>query len=172
MELGAGTGYVGIVAAVAGAPEVILTDLNYTMVLMKENIEKNQVVARSSGCRKLECKVLDWFDPPSDVSALGYSCINGSTRAQPDVIAIADCVWLEELVPPLIDTIKRIIQSCPESPLVIISYQRRGKGAHVAFMDGLNSLFEYIHEDKMLAKPDVMSIFECRDIKSDKVHEH
>jgi len=160
LELGSGPGFVGIAAGLAGASEVVLTDLQYCMPLMKENALRNMDAAKASGCQRIECRVLDWYDPPTDISQLGFA----SDQA-PDVILIADCVWLEELVAPLILTMQQILRLCaPKPPQVIISYQRRGKGAHDAFMSGLQDTFGTIAEsgdEAHLTKPDVMHIFEC-----------
>ena len=160
LELGSGPGFVGIVAGLAGASEVILTDLAYCLPLMKENVERNTEAARSSGCQRMTCSVLDWYSPPSDSSQLGF--VAGEA---PDVILVADCVWLEELVAPLIRTIQAILICAVSPPRVIISYQRRGKGAHDAFMKGLQDTFDAIEEvgaEPGLNKPDVMHIFECK----------
>ena len=76
LELGSGIGLVGIAASLLGANECILTDLPYTIDLMKRNIELNTSLPdrgtseRSTStsntalsCR-LECRECDWFDPP------------------------------------------------------------------------------------------------------------
>ena len=164
LELGSGPGFVGIVAGLAGAAEVVLTDLQYCLPLMEENVQRNMAAAKSSGCERMECRVLDWFQPPTHLSQLGFA----SDQA-PNVILIADCVWLEELVAPLIQTIQQILRLSAEGePKVIISYQRRGKGAHDAFLAGLQGTFDRIEEvgdDAQLNKPDVMHIFECAQFK-------
>ena len=161
LELGSGPGFVGIVAGLAGALEVVLTDLPYCLPLMKENVERNMEAARSSGCQRMTCSVLDWYSPPSDSSQLGFAA-----DKTPDVILVADCVWLEELVAPLVQSIQAILEICDSSPpRVIISYQRRGKGAHDAFMKGLQETFDAIEEvnaEPRMNKPDVMHIFECK----------
>ena len=160
LELGSGPGFVGIAAGLAGASEVVLTDLQYCLPLLEENVQQNLAAARSSGCERMECRVLDWFDPPAHLSQLGFA----SDQA-PDVILIADCVWLEELVAPLIQTIQQVLRLSAEAePKVIISYQQRGRGAHEAFMKGLEDTFDRIEEvggDAQLNKPDVMYIFDC-----------
>ena len=102
--------------------------------------------------------------PSSDSSQLDFAA-----GEIPDVILVADCVWLEELVAPLVRTIQAILQLCAAItvPRVIISYQRRGKGAHDAFMKGLQETFDAIEEvsaEPGLNKPDVMHIFECKNV--------
>jgi len=184
LELGAGSGFVGIAAGIAGASEVVLTDLEYTMPLMNANVERNRRAFTSAGCRRVTCKVLDWFHPPTTLSELGFSSVlpeedgedsktttdlpttksnhqyadHQLPQPQPDVLLIADCIWLEELVTPLLQTVERILQLChdknnnnnnrvqeePSPVVVLISYQRRGKGAHDAFMNSLKSIFDTV----------------------------
>ena len=164
LELGSGPGFVGIAAGLAGALEVVMTDLSYCIPLMNANVERNMIAARSAGCQRMTCSVLDWYCPPSDSSQLDFAA-----GEIPDVILVADCVWLEELVAPLVGTIQTILQFCAAitAPRVIISYQRRGKGAHDAFMKGLQETFDEIEEvsaEPGLNKPDVMHIFECKNV--------
>ena len=136
LELGAGVGFVGISAAVLGAREVVLTDLDYTMQCMEENVRRNMMHIQSSGCKRIECKVCDWFCPPeSIVESFGFR-----SKTDVEVILVADCVWLEELVSPLFHTIDVLLQH-NERALVIISYQRRGAAAHTHFWDGLHARF-------------------------------
>ena len=64
---------------------------------------------------QVTAQVLDWFDPPRE-------------SANWDVVLAADTVWLEELVPPFVNTLTAL---CPPGSgrTVIMSYQRRGKTA-------------------------------------------
>ena len=146
LELGAGSGFVGIATAILGAREVILTDLEYTMELMQENITSNMNTIKEGssstasnddsnddnmkGCLKIECHVCDWFKPPSIVEF-------GFLNTHPQVILVADCVWVEELVDPLMNTLDLY---CQEETLVFISYQKRGKSAHDQFWQRLKHL--------------------------------
>ena len=152
LELGAGTGFVGIAASLLGAEQVILTDLEYTMELMSKNISLNQ----SPRC-KLSNQVCDWFNAPS-ISQFQFDTV------YPDVILVADCVWIAELVDPLMKTLDMY---CNDDTLVIITYQQRGKVTHEEFWYQLKQLFgniklidtESIHG---LSKPSSLSLIECK----------
>ena len=77
---------------------------------------------------------------------------------------IADCVWLEELVNPPMNTIE--ILSSIMNTEVIITYQRRGKAAHDIFWKRLHSAFTSIEDvDTMglcgLLKPESISLLIC-----------
>ena len=97
-----------------GAKEVILTDLEYTLPLMKENIHANEdgIFTTPAGstskeetlsgpcCERIECMECDWFSPPPvELFGIRNSAINekeGSDppSSHPDIILVADCVWV------------------------------------------------------------------------------
>ncbi len=217
MELGAGTGFVGIACSILCAREIVITDLEYTMALMNENIALNttntntntNINAYSNTNRKstkiidlddqnsngdkdsngngdidgdvdspnrnhpnpkIKCQVCDWFNPPH-ISEYGFS---SSSSMYPDLILVADCVWIEELVEPLMNTLKKYCKgncpttttsSCGDSEeetssekesktekeseseaetLVIITYQQRGRGAHERFWKMIYEIFDSV----------------------------
>jgi Lysine methyltransferase len=148
LEFGSGTGLVGIAACILGATRVIMTDLPYALPLMQANVDCNRVQDR------VECRSCDWYQSPEF----------GVERWAADVVLLADCVWVQELVPPLLATLKQFVSQ--HNPIVILSYQRRGKGAHDLFWDGMNQLFSSIVEMDVtsvgLSKPDVLHIYTCR----------
>lgn len=102
--------------------------------------------------RGMECAVCDWYDPPSHTDLGGAN-----------VMLVADCVWLQELVKPLLKTLKKLTAN--GNVRVIISYQRRGRSAHEEFRDGLHSIFSFVHyvdpRDTGLKKPDCLYLLEC-----------
>ena len=85
LELGSGSGFLGIAARHLGGASVIMTDLPENLPLIKRNVAENHltgdVVVRS----------LDW------------------TRPEPlqniDVVLVADCVFWPKLYDPLLDTL-------------------------------------------------------------------
>lgn len=56
LELGAGTGLVGVVSSVLGASTVYLTDLEYSLRTCRETIDRNKAVLKGH----VECRELDW----------------------------------------------------------------------------------------------------------------
>lgn len=99
VELGAGTGLVGLSCAVLGAREVILTDLPYAVENLNDNVRRNVgawrgLVQGPPGVGREEGRVTveegDWWQPPASSLMEGV-----------DVVVAADVVWLDELVPPL-----------------------------------------------------------------------
>lgn len=142
-------GLVGIASGILGAKKVTMTDLKYALPLMNENVQRN----KQSWQRKdnmIICKECDWHHPPPITEFY-------------DVILAADCIWLAQLISPLLNTLKTYTT---ESTKVIITYQRRGKEAHEEFWEGVHNLFDVVSVDTEksveLAKPDVFYVLECR----------
>ena len=162
MELGSGPAVVGIAAALLGAKQVILSDLEYTLPLMRSNVKLNQNVIDPAVFERVQCMEIDWFNPP-DIQSLSTS-IDAPHEIFPDVMLVADCVWLEELVNPLMNTIDKLCRTHTE---VIITYQRRGKAAHDLFMNRISDIFSFVDNvDTMdrcgVAKPESISLLICR----------
>lgn len=92
LELGAGCGTVGLMAAAAGAKSVILTDIGAAMPSLKINVEANEA------CQHImegvvTSQVLDWG-----------SC-GGLQRGQFDMILLSDCLYM----PHLFDSLARTL---------------------------------------------------------------
>jgi len=141
LELGAGCGLVGLTASLLGAESVVLTDLPHIVPLLQCNVNSNRL-------SNVECVACDWYQPKQ----LGTF----------DVILVADCVWMEDLVTPLLSTLKRMTT---KSTIVYITYQRRGKGTHLAFWKGLHETFDVHDVDTSavgLEKPSNLYFFQCQ----------
>lgn len=148
-------GLAGISCGIIGAYEVIMTDLNYALPLMEENSKRNESLWNGR-CKTIQCKECDWFRPPPVSELFGNN--NG-----PDVILVADCVWIAPLIAPLLRTLKKYVD---DSTTVIITYQQRGKDAHDEFWEGIHNMFDVVIVDTEmtlgLAKPDVFHVLECK----------
>jgi predicted nicotinamide N-methyase len=121
LELGAGTGLVGIASMMLGAKQVVMTDLQYALPLMKQNVEQNVTN------QNISCQECDWINP-TPIKQL-FSCEQSlsheedDTETHPDVILVADCVWISPLVAPLLQTLKAYTTN--PSTSVVITYQQR-----------------------------------------------
>mmetsp|Transcript_13500 Transcript_13500/g.20552 ORF Transcript_13500/g.20552 Transcript_13500/m.20552 type:complete len:174 (-) Transcript_13500:73-594(-) len=162
VELGSGCGMVGIAAAMLGARTTILTDLNYTLPVMKANVEQNMPNIHNK--QIVECVDCDWFNPPP-LSELvsGVGC----DEYDVDVILVADCVWVEDLVTPLLRTLRLYTDERANDGndgTVWISYQQRGARAHELFWNGMHELFSSVVEVDIssLVQSSVLHIFACR----------
>ena len=66
LELGSGTGLVGIATAAIWGCSVTVTDLPIIQQNLYTNVQQNQPTVHGRG-GSLVCKALDWRDPPADL---------------------------------------------------------------------------------------------------------
>ncbi|KAJ7162531.1 putative methyltransferase-domain-containing protein [Mycena crocata] len=108
LELGSGTGLVGLVAAMLGARNVCLTDQTPLLSIIRENVALNNL---SSLCKVVE---LNWGEPvPADIT-------------RPDVILAADCVYVESAFPLLVQTLDDLVEANADTE-VLFCYKKRRK---------------------------------------------
>ena len=157
LELGAGSGLLGIACAALGASRVIMTDLPYAIPLMKDNIKRNSSLIRN----EISCKECDWFEPPQLGDLLDLP--ENIAKETEVVILVADCIWLAHLIPPLLRTLDKFAHARTK---VIITYQQRGREAHDELWKGMQKLFRVTSIDTEssvgLPKPDVFYLLECK----------
>ncbi|KAI0069136.1 S-adenosyl-L-methionine-dependent methyltransferase [Artomyces pyxidatus] len=109
LELGSGTGLVGLVAARLGAAHVCITDQAPLLQIMQTNIGINGLEANVSAAE------LNW----------GEALPNG--LVQPDVVLAADCVYFEPAFPLLVQTLCDLTAHPPAQPEVLFCYKKRRK---------------------------------------------
>ncbi|XP_070577055.1 protein N-lysine methyltransferase METTL21D-like [Ptychodera flava] len=122
VELGSGTGIVGLTAAVLGA-NVLLTDLEDFVPLLELNIKTNET--HSQGTSKAQ--TLKWGE---DVSI-----------ACPDFLFISDCIYYDESTEPLVTSITDLSDKHTH---VIMSYEKRTSENKLALE---RKFFKLIEED-------------------------
>jgi len=109
VELGSGTGVVGLALGVLCAPngvkEIVITDQLSMLALMRDNIHINALGAI------MKAEVLDW----------GLTLPTWIT-SKPDIIIASDCVYLELAFKPLIDT---LVMLSKENTEIYLCYERR-----------------------------------------------
>jgi len=95
LELGAGTGAVGLVTAALGAGKVTVTDLPRFVPLLEEGIALN------SNLTNINAKALTWGSDDNDKNIeTGYY----------DLILVSDCIYYEGSVEPLIKTLIKLCE--------------------------------------------------------------
>lgn len=107
LELGSGTGAVGLTAAAFGA-SVVLTDLEELLPLLELNVEKNKKSLK--GSVKVSC--LKWGQDVSEFM-------------KPSVILVADCVYYEQSLAPLVKT---LVDLSTKDTTVLFSFEERTDG--------------------------------------------
>ena len=188
LELGSGIGMIGIACSILGAKLVVMTDLEYTIANMKYNIQLNKSRLQANN---IQCHVCNWFHPcpitnfpfyndnlnSMDGAAINDTDTSSSSTTRIDLILVADCIWVEELVQPFLSTLKLYCNSVPATtkttstiPIVmnvIISYQRRSNFVHQLFWNGLHEIFDEVVQiptnqflDSEL--PDKFYLLDCR----------
>jgi predicted nicotinamide N-methyase len=108
VELGSGTGVVGLSAAALGG-RVLITDLEENLNLLKHNINKNK-----SDRMKIEASVLRWGDKDAIQEII--------RRLSFDFVLVADCVYYAESLENLVDT---LVDLSNPSSQVLVSYEDR-----------------------------------------------
>ncbi|XP_071780305.2 protein N-lysine methyltransferase METTL21D [Centroberyx gerrardi] len=111
LELGAGTGVVGLMAATLGA-QVTVTDLEDLQTLLKVNIQENQALISSGS---ITAKVLKWGEDVSDF------------LPPPHYVLMADCIYYEQSIVPLVESLKLL--AGPET-CIICCYEQRTEGVN------------------------------------------
>ncbi|KAG9010679.1 hypothetical protein FRB94_010156 [Tulasnella sp. JGI-2019a] len=109
LELGSGTGLVGIIAAKLGAQCVFVTDQAPLLGLLEANVRKNGVAGRT---KVLE---LNWGDALPALAPI-------------DLILAADCVYFETAFPLLCKTLRELHDAHPSSE-ILFCYKKRRKAS-------------------------------------------
>jgi SAM-dependent methyltransferase len=106
LELGCGCGIVGIgLAQTVPDCAVLLTDLPEVDELVERNIQ----IANPAMSSKIDFVALDWEAPlPATVSARTF-----------DLILVAECIYNSDSIPPLVDTLERLVQRSPKAVVLI-----------------------------------------------------
>ena len=110
IELGAGTGLVSIFASILGAAYVYATDLEYSLPNLMKNIDANSL-------SHIEVQELDWYFPEKNTIV--------RDQVELDIVVAADCVWLEHLIEPFVNTLLSI-----NAKQIYIAYQLRTMAAY------------------------------------------
>ncbi|GMI05411.1 hypothetical protein TrVE_jg13655 [Triparma verrucosa] len=120
IELGAGTGFVGLHCSKAWpSASGVLTDLNYTLPSISQNITLNNTT-------NLSVSELDWFASSSATSPPPISL--GSFKT----ILAADCIYLKSLIQPFCSTVLKLMSESTEDIVTaIIAHQVRGGGGTI-----------------------------------------
>ena len=138
LELGAGTGMLGLAAAAAGG-HVLMTDVaSMTEESLAPNVRAN--VAAGGGCPSwtgsdsavssgsAAAQALDWLLPleaqrhPVDVFAA-------------EIVLAAECAWLEELVDPFVATLAALLAPRRAS-VCIFAFRERARASSTCFVSG------------------------------------
>ncbi|KAI9357784.1 putative methyltransferase-domain-containing protein [Pilaira anomala] len=133
LELGAGTGYVGIAMAQHLNPscQVYITDLEQVVPLIQQNVDKYQ----QEGTAEIKVDRLHWGNK-QDVKRVLLS-----NNEKFDLVVVSDCVYFPELFEMLLET---LLDVCDVTTQVVIGYKCRSLEKEVGFwQDYFGRYFEY-----------------------------
>lgn len=147
VELGAGLGCVGLTASCFGA-RVTLTDLPDIMPLTRHNIDVNRQLWTQSG-GSATAEILRWGEGVHEVKEIG-------------LLLLADCVYYEESVAPLFETINALAGHETE---VIICQELRSSMLQIRlwkkFVELLEEKFQMVYIKESEQHPEFHSFDIC-----------
>ena len=162
MEIGAGTGFVGLAAVHCNANNVLLTDLNYCIENIQMNVDKNKHLWRLHHHQQkmnpfdhVSVFELDWFNPEG--SLLKFNKLKENTV---DVVIGTDVIWIKELVPILVNTLEYLYENVmdKEHGIIIIAEQIRSSLVSELFWKLIKTKgFDRIRMPTKLQHPDFVS---------------
>lgn len=131
LELGAGTGYVGIALArrLSSECRIYITDLEDVAPLIQQNVDtQNQALSA-----RVSVQPLHWGDMEHGKRILD--------EGELDLIIVSDCVYFPELFQLLTNT---LLQVCTMKTQVVIGYKSRSLEKEIGFwQDHFGRFFEY-----------------------------
>ncbi len=143
IELGCGTGLVGLAAGALGARSVVLTD---TASVISYCTFRNADANAGLG---VSCKALDWLE---------FDRSKGSSfEGDFDVILASDCVWLVELMKPFAVTVAGLLKRKPES-LCVLAQTERSKDDSTVF-SSTKQLLDLLNEVGLTVEAQSQNIF-------------
>lgn len=98
LELGAGTGILSLVSLYLGAKNVIISDLEDVLSLVKENVEINSKIIDKN---KVIVTQIDWNIPEQS--------LNIKKDNDFDYIILSECIWNPDHIEPLVKTLMNLI---------------------------------------------------------------
>ncbi|KAL0449941.1 UNVERIFIED_CONTAM: protein N-lysine methyltransferase METTL21A [Sesamum latifolium] len=137
LELGSGTGAVGIAAAALLGASVTITDLPHVLPNLQFNVAANAKILELHG-GAVEAAALQWGQT-TDMEAIGREY---------DVILGSDLVYHENLYEPLLETLRFLLLGSERKVVFLMSHLKRWK-KESAFFKKANKFFdvEVIHTD-------------------------
>ena len=131
LELGAGTGTLGLTAAALGARHVITTDLDYCIPNLQKSIDVNRRVwLEHTRTPRVEAATLDWFD--FDIHNLPKDL---------DFIIGAELIFDDVLLPPLEELMQSLTDVNPRAEM-LMSFRDRGLVTEDEVVEALSPYFD------------------------------
>lgn len=127
LELGSGTGLVGMAAAAVLKAAVLLTDLPEIEGNLAKNVSQNLEVIKSED-GSATTAVLDWADPRLVDGASSVGANTLASHAPFPIILAADCMYSAEHPALLVNALTPWLERSPEARLILEIPLREGHG--------------------------------------------
>lgn len=137
LEIGAGTGLVGIAAAAVWKRNTILTDLPSLLPGLKANIDVNFALLQKRGTN-MSCGSLDWNSPEWIDSFETHAKVRYEAPNKPSVILAADTFYDPDHAPLVANTIKTWLRIGSRSR-AILCYPLR-----IAYIDYIRDFWDHM----------------------------
>jgi predicted nicotinamide N-methyase len=136
LELGCGTGLVGICIAALGTKHVIVTDLNTVLEnTTRKNLELNKTICNGI-CHTIP---LNWLTTmqenklPTEIITFLTTTATTKSSSLLELIVMADVFWVESLIEPLVCTLRMLVDTTllssflhnNKKPTIILAHQTR-----------------------------------------------
>lgn len=167
LELGAGTGYVGIAMAQHLKPscQVYITDLEQVVPLIQQNVD---TYSTNQGA-EIKVDRLHWGNKQDVKRVL-------SNQEKFDLVVVSDCVYFPELFGMLLET---LLDVCDVTTHVVIGYKCRSLEKEVGFwQDYFGRYFEYepvrsvvkqLNQDQFLGAEENLFVFHGKKRSVDQI---
>lgn len=151
VELGAGVGLVGMALAVLGA-DVVLTDQEYALPLLRKNVQVNFEGDQSHGSTAPRVEECQWGEPLKGVLS--------EWQKRTDVIVFSDVLYHESSFLLLMQSLRALAAPTCD---VYFTYETRNAGIEAGFLSVLSAEFDV----RVIARQDNQEVF----AKFDHPHE-
>ena len=127
LELGSGTGLVGMAAAAVLKADVLLTDLPEIEINLSNNVSQNLDMIELEG-GSATTAVLDWTNPKLAASSSSVNTDDLASFKPFPVILAADCIYSAEHPALLVNAVTPWLERSPEARLILEVPLREGHG--------------------------------------------
>jgi predicted nicotinamide N-methyase len=127
LELGSGTGLVGMAAAAVLKADVLLTDLLEIESNLTKNVSQNLDMIELEG-GSATTAVLDWTNPKLVVRSSSVSTDDLASLKPFPIILAADCIYSAEHPALLVNAVTPWLENSPEARLILEVPLREGHG--------------------------------------------